>query len=259
MTDPLSITVSIFTILQLAGTVVNRLNEIRHGPSDIKRLQNEVGSTTFLLYQLDGLSGREGKDEWSATMTSLRVPNGPLVTFENALLRLATKLTHGGTSTPAAGTPRGLKTFKNLTTAVIWPFKKEEVEKLLGVIERQKGLFSIALQNDHKRLSQAIHEEIALVHLGLAEIRQGIAAIEYGVSDIFAMQRNFIKQKVLEWLSTTDPSTNHNTACSKHEPTTGSWFTESDEFNTWYNSQKPIFMAVRNSWMRQNSPLLDHH
>jgi hypothetical protein len=30
-----------------------------------------------------------------------------------------------------------------------WPFQKEEVGDILGLIERQKMMFSLALQNEH--------------------------------------------------------------------------------------------------------------
>jgi hypothetical protein len=33
--------------------------------------------------------------------------------------------------------------------AVTWPFKKGEVEGLIGSIERQKTLLTLAVQNDH--------------------------------------------------------------------------------------------------------------
>ena len=39
----------------------------------------------------------------------------------------------------------------------------------------------------------------------------------------------------LRWLSSTDPSSNHHTACKSHEPTTGDWLLRSDDFETWKN------------------------
>lgn len=37
----------------------------------------------------------------------------------------------------------------------------------------------------------------------------------------------------LRFLSSTDPSTNHHTACDNHEPTTGNWLLRSEEFESW--------------------------
>jgi hypothetical protein len=37
----------------------------------------------------------------------------------------------------------------------------------------------------------------------------------------------------LQWLSPYDVSTNHNAACDKHEPSTGGWFFQLEEFKSW--------------------------
>ena len=45
------------------------------------------------------------------------------------------------------------------------------------------------------------------------------------------------RQKILRWLSAPDPSSNHNAACKKQQPTTGAWFIEGDAFANW--KEKP--------------------
>ena len=39
--------------------------------------------------------------------------------------------------------------------------------------------------------------------------------------------------RTLDWLVTTDPSSNHNNACELHEPHTGKWLTNSPEYASW--------------------------
>jgi hypothetical protein len=39
--------------------------------------------------------------------------------------------------------------------------------------------------------------------------------------------------RTLDWLVTTDPSSNHNNACRLHEPHTGKWLTNSPEYASW--------------------------
>jgi Cdc6-like AAA superfamily ATPase len=39
--------------------------------------------------------------------------------------------------------------------------------------------------------------------------------------------------KILQWLSSADPSTSHNAACGKHNPMTANWLIYSDEFCVW--------------------------
>jgi ankyrin repeat domain-containing protein 50 len=42
--------------------------------------------------------------------------------------------------------------------------------------------------------------------------------------------------EVLDWLSTVDPSANHNVARKAHQPQTGSWFLKSHEYISWYKN-----------------------
>jgi Cdc6-like AAA superfamily ATPase len=42
---------------------------------------------------------------------------------------------------------------------------------------------------------------------------------------------------ILDWLITTDPSSNHNNACQLHEEHTGQWLTNSPEYENWKSGQ----------------------
>jgi hypothetical protein len=42
--------------------------------------------------------------------------------------------------------------------------------------------------------------------------------------------------RVIEWYSVVNPSSNHLAASEKHEPTTGTWFLECAEFLAWQNT-----------------------
>jgi hypothetical protein len=44
------------------------------------------------------------------------------------------------------------------------------------------------------------------------------------------------QREVLDWLSTVDPSANHNAARKAHQPRTGSWFLDSNEYLSWYKA-----------------------
>ena len=41
--------------------------------------------------------------------------------------------------------------------------------------------------------------------------------------------------KIIRWLRSPDPCANHNAARAEHSPATGSWFIESDAFQSWWN------------------------
>ncbi len=135
--DPLSISASIITILQLTGKVVQYLNNVKGGDDDRKRILDELTYTHVLLFQLKDLADREhGRDTVLVTMESLALPKGPLEQVKMALEALASKLA------PVQG-------LRKLGKALLWPFEKGEIKEILATIERQKTHFSLALQKDH--------------------------------------------------------------------------------------------------------------
>jgi hypothetical protein len=137
MADPLSISASIVAILQLTSTIVQYLNDVKDASKECLRIRDEISSTSFLLYMLkDRAEHAQAGDDSSSMVRSLNVPNGPLKQFKETLERLTACLA------PVHG-PKGIG------KAVSWPLKKTEVKDILGKIERQKLLFSLALQNDH--------------------------------------------------------------------------------------------------------------
>jgi hypothetical protein len=133
MADPLSISASILGILQLSAVVVQHINSMKDASEERKKLLNEIGTTSdFLAIINNPVRLAQHGDSWE----SLRKPGGPLEQLEAVLKKLDAKLA------PATGLSKVKK-------AVTWPFKKGEIEGLLGSIERQKTLLGLALQNDH--------------------------------------------------------------------------------------------------------------
>jgi hypothetical protein len=137
MADPLSISASIIAILQLTGTVVQYISDVKSAPQDRQRILDELVSVTGVLYHLKGLAERPQSDGPGAlTVKSLDGPKGPLDQFKIALERLAAKLA------PSHGVQKFGK-------KITWPFQKAEIKEILDLIERQKSLFNMALNNDH--------------------------------------------------------------------------------------------------------------
>lgn len=52
------------------------------------------------------------------------------------------------------------------------------------------------------------------------------------------------RKEVLHWLCSIDPSTNHDAACAKHEPTTGDWFTRSQQYARWWAGNSCFLILV---------------
>lgn len=136
--DPLSISASITALLQLTSTVIQFLNGVKGAPEDRRNILSELACVSGILYVLqDQAEQAKQGDQWSSTLQSLNVTNGPLDQFRTALERLSLKL-----ASPATG-------LKKLGKAIVWPFQKEEIKEILGSIERQKALLTLARQNDH--------------------------------------------------------------------------------------------------------------
>jgi hypothetical protein len=140
MEDPLSVSASIVAVLQLTGTVVQYLNDVKEAPKDRQTILSELSelsAASGILYLLRDFAERpQYGDAWSVTIRSLNVPNGPLDQFKLAFELLTTKLA------PVDG-------LKKMRKALAWPFQKTEIQSVIGMIERQKSIFNLALQNDH--------------------------------------------------------------------------------------------------------------
>lgn len=202
--DPLSVSASIVALLQLTNTVISYLIDVRSGPNELRRVRSEVSSLPSILFVLQEQAEQaKHDDQFPSTLNSLNVRNGPFEQFRAALERLASKLA------PVKGWRQIGMTFK-------WPFEKEEIREILNTIERQKGLFSLALQNDHIALSKAINKEVKEITVGITNI-----------------QRTEKHKRICQWLTAPDPSFNYNRALKYRHVNTGGWFLETNIYLKW--------------------------
>jgi hypothetical protein len=135
--DPLSVTASIIAILQLSSKVVGYLTDVKDGSRERAMCAVEVSNLHSLLLNLRfHLEEGNANTLWRTAIRALAVENGPLDQFKQALETLQAKMTEGGR-------------LKKARDILMWKFKKEEVDSILGRIERLKTLVEIALQRDH--------------------------------------------------------------------------------------------------------------
>ena len=183
MTDPLSVSASIIAVLQLTGTIVSYLRDVREASEERQRILNEITSASGMLYCLKDLVEREQHADPSLTAARLLcVKGGPLYQFKQALERLASKLT------PSTG-------FREAGKSVLWPFQKREISEILGIIERQKTYFVLALQNKHlyapsnstwprsncySELSQALKNDLTSVQDRIKGLVYQISGLQLG-------------------------------------------------------------------------------
>jgi hypothetical protein len=168
MGDPLSASASIIAVLQLASTVLKYLGDVKDAARHCNSIIAEINSTRGILSTLNATveDARRNGETWSATIQGLEDPEGPLNLLRTTLQQLAAILEG---SAAATGIKKAAKSLR-------WPFKQNEAEKFLRVIERQKSTLSLALENDHVALPQAIRDNTLSIRDDIAELSRGFAA-----------------------------------------------------------------------------------
>lgn len=137
MADPLSITASIIAVLQLTTTVTGYLKDAQGGSDERLRLRDEIRNTVCVLEMLkDRAEEAELQDKWAQSLRSLNSQNGPLTQFSETLELLVSKLA-----------PKDR--LRQIVQTLKWPLDKTEFVSVLNSLERQKTLFTLALQCDH--------------------------------------------------------------------------------------------------------------
>ena len=202
--DPVTIVSLTATVVQLidaTSKVIRYINDVKNAPKERGKLAREVTSLlplfTDLRYRIDESNAT---DPWFHGLRSLDGKGSPLEDFQNAMEEITTKL-------------RPKKNVRKLAQIFAWTLEKKDVEGLLARIERLKSLVGLALQKDNFRLAQAIKDDISTNFENLE------------------IERDTTRVKL--WLAAPDPSSNHNAARKKWQPSTGEWFTHSKDFLHW--------------------------
>ena len=212
MADPLSVTASIVAVLQLTAVVIKYIQELRTSSKDAGKLLLELSSLRGIVGGLEDLANSD--EAWIETSKTLVArPNGPISRLEYDLESLRAKLE------PAVG-------IKKIQKSITWPFKQDELRSILDRIERLKSLFLLALELDHISLAR--------------EINNNVADVRDRLDHLQLQQNDALRHEILKWLSSVDPSENHNDACNKHEPSTGGWLIESEILQSWLRKEDEV-------------------
>ena len=135
MADPLSVTASIIAVLQLSSHVFQYLREVKGGTRARMLLHDELRNTISILEMLNyRIDDAEHGEPWTDSLLTLGSQHGPLDQFADTLRLLIKKLE------PATK-------LKRTTIQLTWPFSEKDVKDLLGSLERQKTMFTLALQD----------------------------------------------------------------------------------------------------------------
>ena len=212
MAEALGTASSIIAVVQISEQIISACYRYYKTAKDAKRdIIDVINIVGGLKTTLDNLRILAENTENSRLPLLNSTIDGSLKACKDALQKLAKKL---GVD-DAAGVEEG-NVVVELGKKLVWPWKEKEVGKILEIIEKHKANFILALSGDTLRVSLTIED-------GVAELSKSIQTLSL----------NSKNKDILEWLKSCDPSTNHDTARSKHEPTTGDWFLRSDAFIEW--------------------------
>lgn len=226
MAEGLAFTASVIAVIQISEQVVSACYQYFRSAKDAKQeildVINVVGSLKTTSDNLRLLANDP------AILPNVHGLINPLNACKLTLEKIAQQL---GIE---AGPSVDLENIKvGLSKRLVWPWKGREVGKLLEVIERHKTIFILALSGDTLPMTLAIKD-------GVTEVMESVRTIAINQRHTEMKEE---KNKILGWLKSSDPSTNHSAARKKHEPTTGDWFLQSETFSAWTQG------AVESVWL----------
>ena len=136
--DPLSVTASIVTLIELCSRVTDYIASAKDAKRDRIRLKGEIRSCQELLEALkEEVDDSATGNDWQDTMAALSGDDAPLSILGETLKVLSLKLA-----------PR--RKLQAAAKAMMWPFEEKDVSKILAIIERQKLSISLALENNNR-------------------------------------------------------------------------------------------------------------
>lgn len=131
--DPLSVTASIVTILDLACKLMQYANSIRKASRERVQVAREASAIYSLLIQLRSrVEQCHTNESWFNEAKLLATKGGVLDQLKSILENLVAKIEPG-----------------SIVKDFVWKITSKEVEHSLAHIERLKSSISIALQQDH--------------------------------------------------------------------------------------------------------------
>lgn len=212
---------SIITVIQITAKVISTCYEYQRSthryPKDIVKITQELQSLRNVLERLADIanSQTESASVSLPTLESLNYSGGPLEICAVEIQQLGANLT------PVDG--RLKRTGRMLT----WPLKEKDVQKTLGILARQRGIFQLALTADHITLTLAVKNATSRTEGSLAALSDRFQAVAMD-------QRN---EQISQWLAAPDVSSNHNKACQTKQRETGLWLLDSSTYINWKNQR----------------------
>ncbi|KAL9084611.1 MAG: hypothetical protein Q9165_007966 [Trypethelium subeluteriae] len=121
-----------------------------------------------------------------------------------------------------------------------YPFRSSTLAKLREIVADVRGRLELAVQVLQLGVSTASQRILKSVAADTSNIVDRIVAIETSVTyfsartqQILTLQQSDQFKKIKVWLSPPDPWANHKAARNRHEPHTGTWLLQADQYQRW--------------------------
>ncbi|PVH85782.1 ankyrin [Cadophora sp. DSE1049] len=220
--EPLGGVASVIAVIGITRTIAFLLKDYHQGVSDapleIQRLYQSISSLRLTLSRIDMEDIK--RRHWSTIhfQNLLKKRKGPLQLLNKELEDLRAKL-------ESNRYPRKTSRKRERIVYLMWPFHKTDVEKSMNVIERYKSTLELEFSIENLNTS-----------LDVFDIVEDIK------SDAQDFRESQTRQKVIDWLTkgVPDPSSEHVSARSFYEPTTGSWLTTGTTMNHWIKAKNSM-------------------
>ena len=122
----------------------------------------------------------------------------------------------------------------------LYPFKESTLVKLRELVRDLLEQLSLALQVLHLDIDTTSHHILTQVEVYTKDTAARTVALETLVAHVSAQNERLLAaqqadqfRKIVDWLSPPDPWANHASARRHHEPETGSWLLQSDQYKRW--------------------------
>ncbi|TGJ80329.1 hypothetical protein E0Z10_g8445 [Xylaria hypoxylon] len=219
--DPLSVAGSIAGLVTLADAVFRGVYKYyktaSNASNDIKELANRLQSLAGILHSLGILADALEQDGAHPTIQMTHVSDATklLGEIKERLDRSQSKMN----SAKIALIQQSLK----------WPFTKTRTKELTDTLAQQQETINLALQADSlSNLVKLLSND--------KDIKNKLSSIQIGVENLQMLTRvevNAERQRILDFFLKVNPQSNLDTTIKLRHPGTGTWLTESLQFQQW--------------------------
>lgn len=227
MTDPLSATSAaagfLSLVIEITKSLINFYQAWKGREAEVARISEML---IFLLSQLETLENNQTPDLQPRIDNAIMKCKEIITELQEECKRFE----------KAAGSLR--ENIKSSGRRAAYPFKRGTLQNLEENITEIRDNLSFALDVIHLKDHQTMQRQIS-------EVKQLIERI----NTLYADVRN--------WLQAPDASTAYNAACAKHQPGTGEWLLNSQQFNTWL-TRRNSFLWINGFAGCGKSILLSH-